>query len=275
MAFTLNIQFGGLCLFVQRYKDGDPGLFVLMPATHGHHGGGKVPEHCRLLIAEGKYVSSGKDVVSALPRLVPWMDATNPGARVAQPDGALEFSKFTKRAVNSACFEATLPASVGTRIELPLGTMLESDTPMGELDVPGHGPQAVTGQVTASVAVTKYTTLTIGSHILVPVDGEISIRMVNVPATELAHKRRPYKRHSKATHVDAYFPFFTDDFHSGSFGITHSHEHNPNGAEPDPMPCPSTDTEHMLTASTFAELNVLGVDPNNCTTGGGCSTYPC
>ena len=37
MAFTLDVTFGGLCLFVQRQTAGAEGLFVLMPVA-GHHG---------------------------------------------------------------------------------------------------------------------------------------------------------------------------------------------------------------------------------------------
>lgn len=289
MAFNLTIVFGGLCMFVQRddTEDKDKGLYVLMPATHDHgHGEEAAPQHCPMLIVPREHDRhSATDVLSAIPDGIDLRKYASTAGRVLPPARVLNVTTIARRPVDASCFAEEMPACMAQRVVLPLGASMIPFGDQGRLDVPTVGAHAVTGYVQVTFEVTKDNTLTVGAKTLVPVDGEMFLVMLNVPIAELQGYSPPTVAGDPALHVDAYYPLLTPSCTPGSFHITHTVT-KPGGIPPLPRDCPTDDEAYPPPAMAavasvapsmigFRRLEMRGVDPNNCTIGYGCTTFPC
>ena len=271
MGYKLTITFGGLCLFVEKTRGDNVGLYVLMPRMNM---AGMV--HCTTLIGY-----DGKKVVwHHLRDSENLLDLADAKAAVVKHDGILEMSNYGQARVDPACFTDTPPGALALRIALPLGSAIAAFGDSTMLTVPQNGGAKdlqFAGQVNVTVDVPDGQSIKIGGVILPSVAGangqEINVIIANATRNQLAKKKATAVKGRSAEHIAAYYnllenpPVRPDILHAVG-----------QAADPDPEPdtCPTEiDHPNHFVKGPFSSVSIFFGDPANCTVGWGCQQYPC
>ncbi|HET7457828.1 MAG TPA: hypothetical protein VFJ74_09245 [Gemmatimonadaceae bacterium] len=257
---TLEIEFGGLCMLVQRNTSGREGLYALMPKMDHP----KMLHEAMLLVCDATY--SGGTLpkpVRLRGRVLDWRGLAAPAAAVAMPPAIPNFAKFAGDAVNAAFLSGTPTACLAARVELPLGSSIavDSRSEIGEVEVDYGGSkhtEKVVGQATVTVKVTNssVTTLDVGNDeagqpVTLTPDGagRIVIKIINIIRADL---RPPCKAHMPAvkkgddvTHALAYYDLLGNR--------CNGHKEGP----------------HLIALHDRGEENLFFIHPYQCTLGTG------
>ena len=262
----LTIEFGGLCLFVERNDAQAKGLYVLLPRVQD----ASMPAHCPTLVIHsraGDGVAMPFDAGGAVNGPVLDLgDIAGGGSPAADPSGLAQTSKY----VNGTPVEdryLTQPPSgaLAARVRLPLGTSIEPFGKPAQLKDPDGNLVAVYGRV--RVHVPPYGPIREFVRRLAGTGAEVVLSVLNIPAYDLRHAGSKYHHHKDwaARHIRAYYALLgvpPRDF-------TYPGEINP-GYPDDPPPdsCISAPTRvHIPPAATGPQIEFI--DPYNCTVGYG------
>lgn len=194
---TLRLEFGGLCLFVQR--DNPAGLYVMMPRLNrGPH----IPAHCPIL---AMHDAQGRGVAVRFDNQELDLTGLAPHAgRVSVPDGFAMISEYASgRRVRDELFTNNPPRDpLAARVRLPLGTVMNPFGDSALMLVPPRGDEKqLCGRVWVEVEVAELPDLPIdlGSGVI--------ISLLNIPVHDLRnpHQRYRHERGKEAEHLQAYY----------------------------------------------------------------------
>ena len=281
----LQVQFGGLCMLVQRTTGGPRGLYVLMPRMEhpGHR-------HCQYLHCEADFIQSGKNTLKVIRgEVVDWKDVSSSGSIQDYQEHALEISKYPDVPavpVDNQWLRGNVGECLAARIELPLPRQpfLFLGDP-AELDVPDPanptGPgikRNAHGRVVVNIVPDhQVDSLPVAGETLVPdKDGLLQVSFLNVPPKHLKGGKFRQRKGTIVEHANAYYQLLTPardwcelqkkgppikvgkDDHIGSPDDT-----------PDYTECEAGEFHKIPFGETF-------IDPYNCTIGSGCAQgNPC
>jgi hypothetical protein len=146
----LIIEFGGLCMHVQRTTP--TRHFVLLPdMTRYHH-----EEHCPVLVAEPQYTNTQKAMMyTLLGRVLDFTDLADPiGTGQALP-WTLNVSEYTNDTPVEDRFLTGTPDAwngcLAARVSIPLGTSVQPVGKMGEINVENGFRVEVAGRTEARI----------------------------------------------------------------------------------------------------------------------------
>lgn len=267
---TLNIDFGGLCLFVQSTV-GPVGLYVLMPKMDN---GDKAMLHCPMMLVPNGNLEPG----AKHGRLVPLVtdndkdltDLANTSGRAPFPWGALQISDIVGEYVDTTYLVNPIAGNLNTRVILPFGTEMRPAGGVGKVLVPGESePVTVVGRVTVTVALKDPSTiLTIGGQQLYPDSaGVVSIQLVNVPRAHVDRRKRPHKVGDPATHIRGYYGLMENYDEDGDQwpNVVIAETINGDPKATAPMPCAKKSEDFDIPSAGPA--SIYYVDPLICTAG--------
>jgi len=202
---NLTIEFGGLCLFVSRKKQG---LWVLLP-DHTMMD----PRHCPMLVVPTKpgyallYSLEGK--VIELESLQSYMDAPSGPPDLSR---ALDVSSYAKSSV-ADCYLTDPPGGfLACRVSLPEGAKLSWRGGEAKIHVKGQGQKTVNGRLAVSMHLKNFndSAIQFGD---IPVDvsnGQNEVYIVNIRRCDL-NRRKP-RSHKKGDpiHGNIYYTLLGD-----------------------------------------------------------------
>ena len=276
MATTVNLQIGGLCLFVQQSAKGYEGLFALMPAVQHSD------PHKTFLVFDRKYAGGqpGKPMAVEIPpgTVVPLrgLSLGITEEKVELPRELATVSKFGRRAngVNPVehirpvdkrfTRDAPDPQKLLCRIELDLGLRLEpcGDLAACHIDFPGATTAEKTVNGAGRMVVSFQTNapfLTIAGTNLFPVSNVIDLGIHNVEASDdvLKPAKKSHEKDEKVAHFHAYYQLLEQP--------TGPSPKSPRAKEKGEGIDPGND----IPAGPCG-VKIRFVDPYRCMAGGGC-----
>jgi hypothetical protein len=255
MSWKLSIEFGGLCMFVQRKSsDYRTGLFVLMPVMPGSMKHEPVME-----FGEG----NSRIRVPLEGFEVDLTTLATHGSTASKLDGMGNASGYAGRSVEEKFLSGDFAECLAARIVLPYGSKIDkTGKPSGKMkvDKPGAPQETLFGKVQVDVDVEDDllhripiagATLFRGKN-----EPKVSIRMVNVTPDDLDNPQtKPHKKGEEVHHFSAYYRLLQDKC--------------PDGGGPRLLvDCDANSTGDC--DDTFTGPKIFFVDPYNCTIGSGC-----
>ena len=260
MAFRLTLCFGGLCLFVPRYKkdNGRSELFVLMPSTAGL----SVKEHVPVLRYDSRYRAGTSYEEWNQPGA--WNDTTL-GRAGGGDRGVLNFDGqladngdhgmpgtlapacwFANSPVNAAHFTSDPAAStdpnapLAVRIELGVGQRVE---PFGEradlvttvASQRHEGWYVGQSRITTEVAADRLELVSGVRLEPCPYTGDMELILANVPRADFATTPQPINPNQRVAHFDAYYKLLESQ--QGPDVRAGAHRRVPNALFVDPYRC--------------------------------------
>jgi len=247
MSWKLSIEFGGLCMFVQRKSpDYRTGLFVLMPVMPGmkHEPVMEFGEgHSRIRIPlEGFEVD-----------LTRYADHGSNGSKL---DGMGNASRYAGKSVEEKFLSGDFAECLAARIVLPYGTKVDTTgKPSGKMKIkkPGAPQETLFGEAQVELEVKDQSIQRIpiaGATLFREINEQkVSIRMVNVMPRDLDDpKPKHHRKGDRVEHFPAYYRLLQGKC--------------PDGGGPDLIiDCDADDN---------GDCKPSFVDPYNCTIGSGC-----
>jgi hypothetical protein len=248
--WTLRIEFGGLCMFVQRKLTADKtGLFVLMPDVPGM-------EHEP--IAELGHGNS-KLRVPLKKFHVDLTHLASHGQTKSNFTGCGNASRYASKAVDEVFLSGKkFDECLAARIRMPYGSPVTTLGAKAQLraDKTGSVRETLYGRAEVRIQVPDtIKKIDIAGAILFrhPSDDEVLIRMVNVMPADLDDpKKHRHKKGKPVPHFSAYYRLLRDSC--------------PNAGGPNLLV--DCDTDECVGEGEAVEIQF--VDPYNCTIGSGC-----
>jgi hypothetical protein len=205
---TLDVTFGGLCLFVQRAKDPGKGLFVLMPREQGHHG---PDEHIPTLRVETPKIEhrlSNKLVITL-------GDLGSGHGAPPIPSQLADVSGYAGKPVDALWLD-TDPVQWGpclaVRVEMPLGSVIDPIGDVAKMAVTYGKPRkthkiGLVGQAKVRNIAIPDSGVTIDNIPISPDrSGNLRIHLLNVTKKDLENpKRDKHEMCEVMLHFRAYY----------------------------------------------------------------------
>jgi hypothetical protein len=235
MRFTLDITFGGLCMFVNSREH--QRLFVLMPMLR-HSEDEDDHNHFPTLVYDTKYeqrlygatpldttrstlVRDDKTMIRLLPNwdTIQIGNPAKPGNNVTMPSELGAVSLYAGgRAVDRSFLETKPTGCLAVRIELPFGVRIDPDRRhLGRIAVTFANPTKkthklqLTGQATVSIELDE-TELSIAGKKLKPDGRKMEIDLVNLPQPDIEKpKQHRHEMCEKMHHFRAYYSLLSGD----------------------------------------------------------------
>jgi hypothetical protein len=272
--FKLRISFGGLCLFVQKTTGINPGLYVLLPKTGGMPG---MVKHCPTLIYQGV---AGREY-RPLTRSENYLDMAPAGSPSPHPCEIMEMSKYAGAAVNSGCFDGS-NQNVAFSFVFPLGGTILPTGECAKFTVPAGKDKTEDRYFTSQADLVMDLPdlsgkgLSINGVALQPIDGALSLSIVNAPPDYFYGVRDAVVKNTKAEHLCAYYTLLDPTNPNPPVDILHAEAQVGVGVADPLRPCPGAKAHPALAneGESSAAIPFYG-DPANCTVGWGCPQYPC
>jgi hypothetical protein len=244
MPFDLDIEFGGLCMFVDGANHEGKRLFVLMPVMRGHHARDdhrptllftmSDGNEAQIRLAEGSRVRLG--------------DFSKTGSRAKMPLGLGCVSKYAGSSVDEKWLNEIPADDLAVRIELPPGLDVKPEGKCANLKITYDGSetkQKLYGRASVRNIPVSESSITIGPVKLTPKHNKLAIKLVNLPQADIDNPNATYpcKPGNRVPHFAAYYKMLA-----------------PHAAEP----------ELLIDDCNCSSPEALGVDPYRCTVGFGC-----
>jgi hypothetical protein len=254
MPWKLSIEFGGLCMFVQRKSSTEStGLFVLMPVMPG------MKHEPVLEFGEG----NNKLRVPLDGWEVDLTSLADHGSTASKLERMANASNYVGESVDEKFLSGKVGDCLAARIVLPYGSDVDTSNKISgkmKVDKPGATQEILVGLAQVEFEVkddSKHRILIAGATLFRGRDEKkVSIRMVNVMPDDLDNPvTKPHKKKDKVPHFPAYYRMLK----AGC----------PNGKGPDLLVDCDADSSGEC-QDRFTQPEVLFVDPYNCTIGSGC-----
>lgn len=241
--YKLRIEFGGLCMLVQRDTGSPQGLFALMPTMNAPN-----MVHTPMLLAcDKRYVSSGSrpKPVHLQNRVLKWGSLANAGTKQPMHKHVPSFAKFGGKPLGTQWLthdpaqdqSAGRVGCLAARVELPLGSTISAKpgAQIGEVVVNYEGQprfEKVVGEAIVEVNVTNPSAATIdvgpdesgNAVVLKPCCDLLEIKIISIIREDLnvddctANTHKVVHKGDKIEHVQAYYQLLENGCGAGPSG---------------------------------------------------------
>lgn len=255
MPLSYTIQFGGLCLFVE--KDTDPkGLYVLLPQLSPMSGHAR---HCQMVLA---FDANGYVAFPFAGQILDLSSIAPHTKKTGRPPWMADITGVAGSPVDEGWLTTASPTGpLAARVRLPLGSTLCA---LGEEDAIMLRPPDYQTEVGVRGLVSVRINESDGCPGNVLHDPAALIGIVNTPAEPIQNPTKKYRhdRGDDAHHINAYYKLLK----SGTgpmWRIGRDVNQNAATKEPQDQPCLGS------TRVSVKPITAKYIDPYNCTVGYG------
>ena len=201
MPVDLTIDFGGLCMFVERANARRPGLYVLMPNTAMHR-----ERHWPVIVVPQKFTDTNTAIL--YPLFGQEIDIYNIVPPLPSPgqdfSWALNVSEYTRGTpVDDQWLTVPPHGPLAARVRLPVNVTVTPDGDVGEISIE-NGPKdhKVRGIAKVRLRIDLPTpSLQFGDAQLIPFGDSIEVHVLNIRLCDLVQQQRK-RKHWKGQEVD-------------------------------------------------------------------------